>query len=94
MIISFKHKGLKLFWEVGSSKLIPPDQITKIRHILVTLDDIRCLPDDLLAFRNWGVHKLKGDYKGYWSLSVKENWRIIFRFEEENVFDVNLIDYH
>jgi proteic killer suppression protein len=94
MIVSFKHKGLKLFWEVGSSKLIPPDQITKIRHILVTLNDIRCLPDDLLAFRNCGIHKLKGDYKGYWSLSVKENWRIIFRFEEENVFDVNLIDYH
>ncbi len=94
MILSFKHKGLKLFWETGSSKRIPPDQITKIRYILATLNEVKRIPEDLLSFKNWGIHKLKGSYSDYWSLIVKENWRIIFRFEKENVFEVNLIDYH
>ena len=73
MIKTFKHKGLKLFWESGNAKQ---------------------LPQDLIANKNWGIHKLKGNYNDYWSLIVKENWRIIFRFDEESVYDVNLVDYH
>lgn len=94
MIISFKHKGLKLFWETGSSKQLSNDQVEKLRRMLDTLNETKQVPQDLLAFKNWGIHKLKGNYSEYWSLIVKENWRIIFRFEAENVFDVNLIDYH
>ena len=94
MILSFKHKGLKLFWESVSSKRIPPGQIIKIRYILATLNEVKHVPEYLLSFKNWGIHKLKGSYSDYWSLIVKENWRIIFRFDEENVFEVNLIDYH
>jgi proteic killer suppression protein len=40
------------------------------------------------------LHPLKGDMQGFWSLTVRANWRIIFRFEASNVFDVALIDYH
>ncbi len=40
------------------------------------------------------IHPLKGKWKGYWSLSVKENWRIIFRFAGPDAFDVDYIDYH
>jgi proteic killer suppression protein len=94
MIISFKHKGLKLFWETGNSKQLSNDQVDKLRRMLDTLNETKHVPQDLLAFKNWGIHKLKGNYSEYWSLIVKENWRIIFRFEEENVFDVNLVDYH
>ena len=46
---------------------------------------------DLPGFR---LHPLKGDLKGFWSVNVRANWRIIFRFEETDVFDVELIDYH
>jgi len=94
MIKSFKHKGLKLFWETGSTKLLPQDQIDKIRLILDALNGTKQVPQDLLVFKNWGVHKLKGGYNEYWSLIVKENWRIIFKFENEKVYDINLVDYH
>ncbi len=82
MIKTFKHKGLKLFWESGSAKQLPQDQIDKIRRILDTLNDVKQVPQDLFAYKSWGIHKLKG------------NWRIIFRFEEERVYDINLVDYH
>jgi len=94
MIVSFKHKGLRLFWETGSAKQLPYDQVEKIRRILDILNDTKQVPQDLIAFKNWGVHKLKGNYIEFWSLVVKENWRIIFRFEEGNVYDINLVDYH
>jgi proteic killer suppression protein len=82
MIISIKHKGLKLFWETGSQRYLPQDQVLKIRLILDILNDAKQVPQDLIAFKNLGIHKLKG------------NWRIIFRFEEENIYDVNFVDYH
>jgi len=40
------------------------------------------------------LHPLKGDLKGYWSVTVRANWRIIFRFQETDAFDVELTDYH
>ena len=43
---------------------------------------------------NYCLHALKGDLKGYWSVKVKANWRIIFRFEDGDAWDVELIDYH
>ncbi|WP_369695456.1 type II toxin-antitoxin system RelE/ParE family toxin [Jiella marina] len=41
-----------------------------------------------------GMHPLKGDLAGFWSVSVSGNWRIIFRFEGEDPADVDLVDYH
>lgn len=46
------------------------------------------------CFRSWKIHPLKGEWKGYWSLVVKENWRIIFRFENQDAFDLDYLDYH
>ena len=40
------------------------------------------------------LHRLKGDLKGFWSVIVRANWRVIFRFEEGDAYDVDLIDYH
>ena len=40
------------------------------------------------------LHALKGDRKGYWSVTVKANWRLVFRFENGDAYDVELIDYH
>jgi len=55
--------------------------------------DDAAAPQDLnlLGYR---LHPLKGGLKGFWSVTVRANWRIIFRFEETDVFDVELIDYH
>ncbi len=94
MIISFKHKGLQLFWEKGNAIKLPADQRNKIRLILDSINTVTILPHDLLQFKNWKIHPLKGDLKGYWSLSVKENWRIIFKFDGKNAEDIDYIDYH
>ena len=55
--------------------------------------DVASSPE-AMRISNYRLHALKGARKGYWSVTVKANWRIIFRSESENVYDVKLIDYH
>lgn len=92
MIQSFGHKGLKRLFENGGTKGIRPDHVEKVENILAVLNRAR-KPDDmnLPGFR---LHRLKGDLKGFWSVTVRANWRVIFRFEQEHACDVDLIDYH
>lgn len=94
MIKGFKHKQLRLLWETGKSGKLPPDQINKIRQMLELIDSAQLVPQDFEFFRSWKIHPLKGDLKGHWSLTVKENWRIIFQFDGQNAFDVDYVDYH
>ncbi len=49
---------------------------------------------DMTLFPGWRLHPLKGNRRGFWSLTVTGNWRIIFRFEDGEACDVNLVDYH
>ena len=51
-------------------------------------------PQDVGLFPGWKLHPLKGDLKGFWSVTVTGNWRVIFRFEKGDAFDVDLVDYH
>jgi len=69
-----------------------PGQPKRIADILAHLDTAHDAADmDLPGYR---LHPLKGDRKGYWAVSISGNWRIVFRFEDSNVFDVDLVDYH
>lgn len=92
MILSFKHRGLKLFYERGTTRGLNTDHVNKIRGIL-TLLDAASSPEGL-RLPQYKLHRLRGDLKGFWSVWVSGNWRIIFRFENEDVYDVELIDYH
>ena len=49
---------------------------------------------ELQTIPGWRLHPLKGDLKGFWSVTVRANWRIIFRFDGEDAVDVELTDYH
>lgn len=92
MIRSFKHRGLKRLYERDDRSGIRPDLVNTVQEILTVIDDAptpRAL--DLPGYR---LHPLKGDLKGFWSVTVRANWRIIFRFQGEDAFDVDLIDYH
>lgn len=92
MIRSFGHKGLKRLFEKGETKNIHPDHVEKVENILAFLNRARKPEDmDLPGFR---LHPLKGDRKGFWSVIVQANWRVIFRFQEGHVYDVDSIDYH
>ncbi len=62
--------------------------------MLEVIDIAQSVPQDFEFFRSWKIHPLKGNLKGYWSLTVKENWRIIFRFDGNNTFDIDYLDYH
>lgn len=92
MIRGFRHKGLKRLFENGEAKGIQADQVEKVENILAVLNRARTPSDmDIPGFR---LHPLKGEMKGFWSLTVRANWRVIFRFENGDVYDVDLVDYH
>ena len=92
MIRTFQHRGLRRLFEDGDSSKLRADLRKRIADVLAHLDTaLRPADVDLPGYR---LHALKGDLKGYWSVSISGNWRIVFRFEEGDVFDVDLVDYH
>ena len=91
MIRNFRHKGLQRLFEEDESRGIRADHVQKITNILAVLNRARVPQDmDLPGFR---LHPLKGDWKGFWSVTVRANWRVIFRFENGHAGDVGLKDY-
>ena len=92
MIKSFKHKGLKRFYDTGSVAGINPAHRQKIRLRLTALDTAHSIDDvDLPGFR---LHLLKGDRQGLWAIDVSANWRITFEFVDGDAYIVNYEDYH
>ena len=92
MIVSFRHKGLKLLFEKGDRRRVLSDHVAKIERILARLEEASEVGNmDLPGFR---LHPLKGDLAGHWSVTVSGNWRIVFHFEGGPASDVDLIDYH
>jgi proteic killer suppression protein len=94
MIKTFKHKGLKNYWTKDDSSKIPSEMVTKIRLLLDLLNDVEQVPQDFEPFKNLRIHPLKGLLKDFWSLDVTSNYRLIFKFENKNVFDIDLLDTH
>ena len=92
MIKSFRHKGLRLFYEQGSLAGIQPKHSKRLRFQLAALDTAHTHEDmDIPGFR---LHELKGREKGRWSIWVNGNWRITFAFEDGNAHIVDYEDYH
>lgn len=92
MIVGFRHKGLKRLFERDDASGIRPDLVNKVRTILIQLEEARTIDD--MRMTSFRLHALKGDMKGLWSVTVRANWRITFRFENGDADDVELIDYH
>ncbi len=92
MIKTFRHKGLKKLFETGEARGVRADQVNRIEEIL----SILAVAETMQAFglRSFRLHPLKGELKGFWSVTVRANWRIIFRFEGGDCYDVDLVDYH
>lgn len=92
MIVSFRHKGLKILYEKGDRRRVSADYADKVERILARLDEATEPGSmDLPGFR---LHPLKGDLAGFWSVSVSGNWRIVFRFDGAKACEVDLVDYH
>jgi proteic killer suppression protein len=92
MIRSIKGVATRQFVEVGKSKFSGLD-VDLARRRLSTLNAARKL-DDLSRLRSVGLHKLSGDRAGSWAISVNRPWRIVFRFEAGDAFEVEIVDYH
>ena len=92
MIKSFRHKGLRRFYETGNAAGVQTAHRKRLRLQLAALDTAVTIEDmDIPGFR---LHPLKGDRKGLWSISVSGNWRIAFEFRDGNAYVVNYEDYH
>ncbi|TFF37283.1 type II toxin-antitoxin system RelE/ParE family toxin [Mucilaginibacter psychrotolerans] len=92
MIETIRSKALKLYYEDGNGAKLPHDQLSKIARILTALDAVTS--DDDIKQLGLGIHKLTGNMKDFWSIKVSANYRIVFRFEDGDIFDVDYVDYH
>ena len=91
MIGSFRHRGLKRFYEDDDASKLPAEFVHRIHLILTALDAAKCPEDvDVPTFH---LHRLKGQCRGFWAVTVRANWRITFRFADGNVLDIDLVDY-
>ncbi len=92
MIRSFRHKGLRRLFESGDRSLLRQDLLVRVENILSALD--RAPTIDALNHPSLRLHPLKGAMKGLWAVTVRSNWRIVFRFRDGDAYDVDLVDYH
>ena len=92
MIASFRHKGLRKYFESGSVAGIQPTHAKRLKMQLAALDTAVTIEDmDVPGFR---LHPLKGVDKDRWSIWVNGNWRVTFEFENGNAFVLDYEDYH
>lgn len=92
MIETFKHKGLRQLFEHDNPRGLNADHVGKIKQILALMQAAEKIAD--LDYATFRLHPLKGDLAGFWSITVRANWRIIFRFADGKAFDLDLVDYH
>ncbi len=92
MIQSIRHKGLKRLYENDDARGVIAEHATKLRDILARLDAAQTVNDlDLPGFR---LHPLHRELNGFWAVTVRANWRVIFRFIETGIVNVDYVDYH
>lgn len=92
MIQTFKNKALERLFKEGNAKGIPKELEKRIRVRLEVIDAAQIIDD--LKIPGYDLHQLKGDRQGTWSIKVSGNWRITFKFKNNNASDIDLEDYH
>ena len=88
---SFRHIGLKRLYERGEERRVPPNFRGRAKAILALLDQADTIAD--LNAPGYRLHPLKGRAR-CWSMRVSGNWRIVFRIEDREIYEVDLEDYH
>lgn len=92
MIRSWANSATRRFAETGKSKFSGMD-VAKAHRRLSALDDAETLAD-LGMLKSVGLHKLSGDRRGHWAMTINGPWRLVFRFEDGDAYDVEIVDYH
>lgn len=92
MIQSFRHKGLRKFFESGNAAGVQPHHAKRLRFLLAALDTAQSIDDmNVPGFR---LHSLKGADRGRWSVWVNGNWRMTFEFRDGHAYVLDYEDYH
>jgi len=92
VIRSIRHKGLKRLHDDDDPRGVLREHVVKLRDILARLNAAGAVADmDVPGFR---LHPLKGEWKGFWAVTVRANWRVVFRFVDRDALDVDYVDYH
>jgi proteic killer suppression protein len=92
VIQSFRHKGLRRFFESGSAAGIQPKHAKRLRMLLAALDTAQVIGD--MDVPGFNLHPLKGQGKGRWSVRVNGNWRVTFEFRDGHAYVLDYEDYH
>lgn len=92
MIKSFRHKGLRRYFEEGRVGGVNPGHVKKLRMLLTALDTAIEIED--MDVPGFGLHPLRGDRKGQWAVKVSGNWRLTFQFRDGNAYLLEYEDYH
>jgi toxin HigB-1 len=92
MIKSFRHRGLQRYYESGNKSGIQSKHVGRIRLILARLDAAQ-VPLDM-RLPGLRLHRLEGSLGEFFAVDVSGNWRIVFRFEDNDIYDVDYLDYH
>jgi toxin HigB-1 len=92
VIKSFRHKGLRRFYETGSTAGIQAAHAKKIGLELAALETAATIDD--MAIPGFQLHSLKGNRKGQWAIAVSGNWRTTFEFRDGNAYLLDYEDYH
>lgn len=93
MIRSFADTDTRRLFETGTSKVFPADIISRAIRKLDSLNAAHVV-DDLRVPPGNRLHALQGNREGQFAIAVNDQWRICFRFEGNDAFDVELCDYH
>lgn len=86
------HRALRRLVEHDDARSVPQSLVRRIRRILTELDAAQSAQD--MNLPGYRLHPLKGARHGQWSIRISGNWRIVFRFENSEAVDVDLVDYH
>lgn len=92
MIKSFRHKGIKNFFETGNQSGIVTTHASKLRRQLGQLNVASKAMH--MKIPGWDLHPLSGNLKDHWSVSVNGNWRLTFTFQNKDAVLVDYQDYH
>jgi toxin HigB-1 len=92
MIKTIRHRGLKRLFEEDDRSRLDARLVPKLRRVLFRLHSATVSED--MNQPGYALHPLRGDFSGFWSVRVSGNWRVTFRFEDGQAFDIDLVDYH
>jgi proteic killer suppression protein len=93
MIRSWRHSAARKIWEGERPNQYRGLDIDHATDLLLALNVAKSL-SDLSPLKSVGLHKLKGDRRGQWAMTVNGRWRICFRFHQGDAYEVEIVDYH